>query len=108
MCDSVYSPAGRLISGLHPRGRAPISASPRRFGRNFHCPTFFERFTLTADAQTPTSEAASTQSFEADVSRLLHLMVHSVYSDREIFVRELVSNAADACEKLRYEVDRQA
>jgi molecular chaperone HtpG len=58
---------------------------------------------LTADAQTPTNEAAKTQSFEADVSRLLHLMVHSVYSDREIFVRELVSNAADACEKLRYE-----
>ena len=58
---------------------------------------------MTADAQTPTSEAATTQSFEADVSRLLHLMVHSVYSDREIFVRELVSNAADACEKLRYE-----
>ncbi len=58
---------------------------------------------MTADAQSPTTEAASTQSFEADVSRLLHLMVHSVYSDREIFVRELVSNAADACEKLRYE-----
>jgi molecular chaperone HtpG len=58
---------------------------------------------LTADAQTPTNEAAKTQSFEADVSRLLYLMVHSVYSDREIFVRELVSNAADACEKLRYE-----
>ena len=47
--------------------------------------------------------AAKTQSFEADVSRLLHLMVHSVYSERDIFVRELVSNAADACEKLRYE-----
>jgi molecular chaperone HtpG len=46
---------------------------------------------------------AKTQSFEADVSRLLHLMVHSVYSDRDIFVRELVSNSADACEKLRYE-----
>ena len=58
---------------------------------------------LTADTTTPTGEAATTQSFEADVSRLLHLMVHSVYSDREIFVRELVSNAADACEKLRYE-----
>ena len=57
---------------------------------------------MTADAQTPTNEA-TTQSFEADVSRLLHLMVHSVYSDREIFVRELVSNSADACEKLRYE-----
>jgi len=58
---------------------------------------------VTADAKTPTSEAATTQSFEADVSRLLHLMVHSVYSEKEIFVRELVSNAADACEKLRYE-----
>ena len=58
---------------------------------------------MTADATTPPAEAATTQSFEADVSRLLHLMVHSVYSDREIFVRELVSNAADACEKLRYE-----
>lgn len=42
-------------------------------------------------------------SFEADVSRLLHMMVHSVYSDRDVFLRELISNAADACEKLRYE-----
>lgn len=41
--------------------------------------------------------------FEADVSRLLHLMVHSVYSDKDVFLRELISNAADACEKLRYE-----
>ncbi len=44
-----------------------------------------------------------TRTFEADVSRLLHMMVHSVYSDRDVFMRELVSNAADACEKLRYE-----
>jgi len=43
------------------------------------------------------------RSFEADVSRLLHIMVHSVYSDRDVFLRELISNAADACEKLRYE-----
>ncbi|MBV9064683.1 MAG: hypothetical protein JO004_02800, partial [Methylobacteriaceae bacterium] len=41
--------------------------------------------------------------FQADVSRLLHLMVHSVYSDRDIFLRELISNGADACEKLRHE-----
>lgn len=49
--------------------------------------------------------AATTEhrSFEADVSRLLHMMVHSVYSDRDVFLRELISNAADACEKLRYE-----
>ena len=60
---------------------------------------------MTTDAAPAANEAAAakTQSFEADVSRLLHLMVHSVYSERDIFVRELVSNAADACEKLRYE-----
>src|SRR5690606_20295103 len=52
---------------------------------------------------TTTDAAPDTRSFEADVSRLLHLMVHSVYSDKDVFLRELVSNAADACEKLRYE-----
>ena len=41
--------------------------------------------------------------FEADVARLLHLMVHAVYSDKDVFLRELISNAADAWEKLRYE-----
>src|SRR5579885_1579103 len=41
--------------------------------------------------------------FEADVARLLHLMVHAVYSDKSVFLRELIANAADACERLRYE-----
>ena len=52
---------------------------------------------------TDTLAPPQTHSFEADVSKLLHMMVHSVYSDKDVFLRELISNAADACEKLRYE-----
>jgi molecular chaperone HtpG len=57
------------------------------------------------EGQSPVSEAQASvgQAFQADVAKLLHLMVHSVYSDRDVFLRELLSNAADACEKLRYE-----
>src|SRR3712207_4953447 len=47
--------------------------------------------------------AAESRSFEADVAQLLRLMVHSVYSDQDVFLRELISNAADACERLRFE-----
>ncbi|MBB4259358.1 MULTISPECIES: molecular chaperone HtpG [unclassified Bradyrhizobium] len=47
--------------------------------------------------------AVHTQPFQAEVSELLHLMVHSVYSETDIFLRELISNASDACDKLRYE-----
>jgi molecular chaperone HtpG len=52
---------------------------------------------------TTTDTAPMTRPFQAEVSELLHLMVHSVYSETEIFLRELISNGSDACDKLRYE-----
>jgi molecular chaperone HtpG len=52
---------------------------------------------------TTVEPSAETQPFQAEVSELLHLMVHSVYSETDIFLRELISNASDACDKLRYE-----
>ena len=57
-----------------------------------------------ADADTLSKEpAAETHSFQAEVAELLRLMVHSVYTETDIFLRELISNASDACDRFRYE-----
>lgn len=50
-----------------------------------------------------TAASKETLGFKTEVKQLLHLMIHSLYSNKEIFIRELISNASDACDKLRFE-----
>lgn len=59
--------------------------------------------TQQTDNQQPDSQNATQHVFEAEVAQLLNLVTHSLYSNSDIFVRELVSNASDACDKLRFE-----
>ena len=53
--------------------------------------------------ETTGTSARKTHAFQAEVQQILHLVTHSLYSNKEIFLRELVSNASDACDKLRFE-----
>ncbi|MBN8543367.1 MAG: molecular chaperone HtpG [Alphaproteobacteria bacterium] len=54
-------------------------------------------------AKKTTEPHAELHTFDAEIARVLHLMIHALYTNRDIFLRELISNASDACDKLRYQ-----
>src|SRR5512133_2459945 len=55
-------------------------------------------------AQTPAIENAESFSFKAETKQLLNILIHSLYKDKEVFLRELLSNASDALNRLRFEM----
>jgi molecular chaperone HtpG len=81
--------AWSISSGLEFSQLGPTVSAWRTYLSNFH------RSNDTMNKQT--------LSFQAEVKQILHLVTHSLYSNKEIFLRELVSNASDACDKLRFE-----
>ena len=66
--------------------------------------------TETTKTQSQKAKVAKTEKheFQAEVREVLNLMIHSLYSNREIFLRELISNASDACDKLRFQALKNA
>src|SRR6266536_2695973 len=117
-CRSPSWPSTAPTASTSPSARFPVptvrgcdtrpsDSPPRsRLLRELRRPLYPNRFIICRRASGMGTEAetlAETHPFQAEVAELLRLMVHAVYSETDVFLRELISNASDACDKLRYE-----
>jgi len=59
---------------------------------------------MTDTTATPTNEEAQSFSFKAETKQLLNILIHSLYKEREVFLREMLSNASDALNRIRFEM----
>jgi molecular chaperone HtpG len=94
--DAASSHAARLEIAV--RARTILLAEPARV-----LPVSGPRTGRSSPLVSHPIMSKQTHSFQAEVKQILHLVTHSLYSNKEIFLRELVSNASDACDKLRFE-----
>src|SRR3546814_16046366 len=78
----------------HPRTPPSLKSAPSRA---------YPRVHGHAIRTAPMTTSTETRAFEAEVAQVLHLVTHPLYSHKELFLRELISNPSDPCEKLRFE-----
>lgn len=94
-----------FLSPVHRRAPRFLTKIPNQMAPQSHRIDLYARAISSSNAlwQSETSEVGEKLNFQAETKQLLDIVTHSLYTDKEVFIRELISNASDALEKLRHE-----